>query len=110
MKIYNNDIIPIHIECCLFSRYDFFVLICCLNTTGLNFAYKRSNAQPFITTITFITARQSEELGTKIKFSCYEREVKKKLDGVGPVDNRPSTDKLHHSVPKKQKNKKQSDT
>ena len=21
-----------------------------------------------------------------------------KLDGVGPVDNRPSTDKLHHSV------------
>ena len=21
---------------------------------------------------------------------------KKKLDGVGPVDNRPSTDKLHH--------------
>ena len=24
-----------------------------------------------------------------------------KLDGVGPVDNRPSTDKLHHSVRKK---------
>ena len=23
----------------------------------------------------------------------------KKLDGVGPVDNRPSTDKLHHFVP-----------
>ena len=27
---------------------------------------------------------------------------KKKLDGVGPVDNGPSTDKLHNSV---QKNK-----
>ena len=25
----------------------------------------------------------------------------KKLDGVGPVDNRPSTDKLHHFVQKK---------
>ena len=25
----------------------------------------------------------------------------KKLDGVGPVDNRPSTDKLHHFVKKK---------
>ena len=29
----------------------------------------------------------------------------KKLDGVGPVDNRPSTDKLHHSVQKKKKKK-----
>ena len=28
-----------------------------------------------------------------------------KLDGVGPVDKRPSTDKLHHIV-KKKKNKK----
>ena len=26
-----------------------------------------------------------------------------KLDGVGPVDNRPSTDKLHHFVQKKKK-------
>ena len=26
-----------------------------------------------------------------------------KLDGVGPVDNRPSTDKLHHFVQKKRK-------
>ena len=25
----------------------------------------------------------------------------KKLDGVGPVDNRPSTEKLHHFVQKK---------
>ena len=25
----------------------------------------------------------------------------KKLDGVGPVDNRPSTNKLHHFVQKK---------
>ena len=27
-----------------------------------------------------------------------------KLDGVGPVDNRPSTDKLHHFVPPPKKN------
>jgi hypothetical protein len=26
---------------------------------------------------------------------------RRKLDGVGPVDNRPSTDKLHHFVQKK---------
>ena len=29
-----------------------------------------------------------------------------KLDGVGPVDNRPSTDKLHHFVQKKEEEKK----
>ena len=29
-----------------------------------------------------------------------------KLDGVGPVDNRPSTDKFHHYVQKKRKKKK----
>ena len=29
-----------------------------------------------------------------------------KLDGVGPVDNRPSTDKLHHFVRKKKLKKK----
>ena len=29
-----------------------------------------------------------------------------KLDGVGPVDNRPSTDKLHHIVQKKRRRKK----
>ena len=28
-----------------------------------------------------------------------------KLDGVGPVDNRPSTGKLHHFVQKKEKEK-----
>ena len=28
------------------------------------------------------------------------------LDGVGPVDNRPSTDKLHQIVKKKEKKKK----
>ena len=28
-----------------------------------------------------------------------------KLDGVGPVDNRPSTDKLHHFIPKNKNNK-----
>ena len=28
---------------------------------------------------------------------------KKKLDGVGPIDNRPSANKLHHFVLKKKK-------
>ena len=28
-------------------------------------------------------------------------ETEKKLDGVGPIDNRPSPDKLHHFVKKK---------
>ena len=32
--------------------------------------------------------------------------MKKKLDGVGPVDNRPSTDKLHHFVRKEEEEKK----
>ena len=30
-----------------------------------------------------------------------------KLDGVGPVDNRPSLDKLHHFVKKKKEKKKE---
>ena len=29
-----------------------------------------------------------------------------KLDGVGPIDNRPSTDKLHHFVQKKRRKRK----
>ena len=32
--------------------------------------------------------------------------IKKILDGVGPVDNRPSTDKLYHFFRKKKKKKK----
>ena len=36
-------------------------------------------------------------LGFKmIHWPCYMMQIK--LDGVGPVDNRPSTDKLHHFV------------
>ena len=31
------------------------------------------------------------------------RVLQHKLDGVGPVDNRPSTDKLNHFVQKKSK-------
>ena len=35
------------------------------------------------------------------KFDFYKIIVyEEKLDGVGPVDNRPSTDKLHHLVQK----------
>ena len=37
-------------------------------------------------------------------FYCYSAaDDTLKLDGVGPVDNRPSTDKLHHFVKKKEK-------
>ena len=37
----------------------------------------------------------------EVKWSFLEL----KLYGVGPVDNRPSTDKLHHFVREKNKNK-----
>ena len=37
--------------------------------------------------------------------SIYIGHYDKKLDGVGPVDNRPSTDKLHHFVKKINKNR-----
>ena len=39
-------------------------------------------------------------------FQCnyfQKRVVKQKLDGVGPVDNRPSTDKLYHFFIKNKK-------
>ena len=38
----------------------------------------------------------------------YHKSIGKaiKLDGVGPVDNRPSPEQLHHFVQKKQKNNK----
>ena len=36
---------------------------------------------------------------------CYRGHLKKKLDGVGPIDNRPSTDKLHKEKPRKTKHK-----
>ena len=40
------------------------------------------------------------------KVGKVETEVKvEKLDGVGPVDNRPSADKLHHFVQKKDEKK-----
>ena len=38
-------------------------------------------------------------------FWIYKFQIFSKLDGVGPVDNRPSTDKFHHFVRKKNKNK-----
>ena len=33
--------------------------------------------------------------------SIEQMDIQTKLDGVGPVDNRHSTDKLHHIVKKK---------
>ena len=41
--------------------------------------------------------------GTFLAPSTCNKHSKGKLDGVGPVDNRPSTDKLHHFVRKKNK-------
>ena len=37
----------------------------------------------------------------KLIYTAFKRVSKVKLDGVGPVDNRPSTDKLHQFVQKK---------
>ena len=34
-------------------------------------------------------------------FYNYTERTDKKLDGVGPIDNRPFIDKLHHFVEKK---------
>ena len=39
--------------------------------------------------------------GTRLNLTPY------KLDGVGPVDNRPSTDKLHHFVQKRRRKKRE---
>ena len=36
-----------------------------------------------------------------ISYCLVRRTYSEKLDGLGPVDNRPSTDKLHHFVRKK---------
>ena len=36
----------------------------------------------------------------------HVRQDQNKLDGVGPVDNRPSTDKFHHFSGKKEREKK----
>ena len=41
----------------------------------------------------------------KTSNSNMNEENSNKLDGVGPVDNRPSTEKLHHFVWKNKKNK-----
>ena len=39
-------------------------------------------------------------------FLDYDENIKKKLDGVGPVDNRPSTGKLHQFVRRKKKRRR----
>ena len=41
----------------------------------------------------------------KVTKPCSSEENDKKLDGVGPVDNRPTTIRLHHFVQKKKKKK-----
>ena len=49
------------------------------------------------------SGKYSELLLTKIFSLLFTY----KLDGVGPVDNRPSTDQLHHFVEKKRRRKKE---
>ena len=49
---------------------------------------------------------QRSHFGIFIVFKVNPFFYSYKLDGVGPVDNRPSTDKLHHFVRKKRKKKK----
>ena len=44
---------------------------------------------------------QGKLLYVFLVMSTFTILVRRKLDGVGPVDNRPSTDKLHHFVRKK---------
>ena len=41
--------------------------------------------------------------GRSLRKGSKNRIGRRKLDGEGPVDNRPSTDKLHHFVKKKHK-------
>ena len=41
-----------------------------------------------------------------VSVMCRSPLLKQKLDGVGPVDKRPSTNKLHHFVQKEKKKKK----
>ena len=42
-----------------------------------------------------------ENLAKYLKSVVKQKGCVSKLDGVGPVDNRPSTNKLHHFVQKK---------
>ena len=55
----------------------------------------------------YALTEQNYDLGSKVsslELATRENTVEvKKLDGVGPVDNRPSTDKLHHVFQKKRK-------
>ena len=45
---------------------------------------------------------KKKKIGEQIKKKCLVIGwTQLKLDGVGPVDNRPSTNKLHHFVKKK---------
>ena len=58
-----------------------------------------------------LVLKTSERLGFHDNIAIIQRKLQfpKKLDGVGPVDNRPSTDKLHHLSEKERKRKKKFD-
>ena len=63
-------------------------------------SYPKDSIKPNVT-ISFITL-----VIFALELSVAKSGFALKLDGVGPVDNRPSTDKLHHSVQEKEKKKK----
>ena len=54
----------------------------------------------------FTTSNTKCQQFTSLYLACIACMIFYKLDGVGPVDNRPCTDKLHHFVKEKKKKKK----
>ena len=55
--------------------------------------------------LTSITLRTGFPHAIITEGTCCARVVPNKLDGVSPVDNRPSTDKFHHFVKKRRRKK-----
>ena len=55
-----------------------------------------------------LTNRRTDKHGDSMTKLAQWGQFIEKLNGVGPIDKRPSTDKLHHFV-KKEKKKKKSD-
>ena len=66
------------------------------NSTFLNALQNRVFTINVVTTmIKFIQRQQFHQRDHNHHFNCLHQF---KLDGVGPVDNRPSTDSLHHLI------------
>ena len=68
---------------------------------GENKLYSESLKELKITTLEEIQNYLSVKFARKCLTSKDTSDMIKKRDGVGPIDNRPSTDKLQHLVKKK---------